>query len=137
MRSEEQAARPLVDFHLHTTASDGRKTPEQVVAQAAATGLCRMAVTDHDTVAGVAPARRAAAGRISLVPGIEFTCREQELVPGAAPFTSTNFTRPESWGRRSVAISATITAFVPTKRWATPHRMQSIRQASASPDRRP
>lgn len=87
MRSEGQAAGPLVDFHLHTTASDGRKTPEQVVAQAVATGLCRMAVTDHDTVAGVAPARRAAAGHIPLVPGIEFTCREEVLTPGVSPFS--------------------------------------------------
>lgn len=87
MRSEPQAAGPLVDFHLHTTASDGRRTPEQVVEQAVAAGLCRMAVTDHDTVAGVDPARRAAAGRIPLVPGIEFTCREQALAPGLAPIS--------------------------------------------------
>lgn len=87
MRSEGQAAGPLVDFHLHTTASDGRKTPEQVVAQALATGLCQMAVTDHDTVAGVAPARRAAAGHIPLIPGIEFTCREEVLAPGVPPFS--------------------------------------------------
>lgn len=87
MKSEAQAAGPLVDLHLHTTASDGRKTPEQVVAQALATGLCQMAVTDHDTVAGVAPACRAAAGRIPLVPGIEFTCREEVLAPGVSPFS--------------------------------------------------
>ena len=87
MRSEAQAAWPLVDFHLHTTASDGRKTPAQVVEQALAAGLCRMAVTDHDTVAGVTPACRAAAGRIALVPGIEFTCREEALAPGVPPFS--------------------------------------------------
>lgn len=79
MRSEGQAA---VDCHLHTTASDGRKTPEQVVAQALAAGLRWMAVTDHDTVDGVAPAVRAAAGRLPVIPGIEFTCREQSLAPG-------------------------------------------------------
>lgn len=82
MRSDEQPARPLADYHLHTTASDGRKTPAQVVAQALDAGLCQMAVTDHDTVAGVLPAVQAAAGRIPVIPGIEFTCREQALAPG-------------------------------------------------------
>lgn len=76
---------PLVDFHLHTTASDGCRTPAQVVERALALGLCRMAVTDHDTVAGVPAAARAAAGRIPLVPGVEFTCREEVLAPGLAP----------------------------------------------------
>ena len=74
----------LADYHLHTTASDGRKSPAQMVAQALDTGLCQMAVTDHDTVAGVLPAVRAAAGRIPVIPGIEFTCREQALAPGQA-----------------------------------------------------
>lgn len=73
---------PLVDFHLHTTASDGCRTPAQVVERALALGLCRMAVTDHDTVAGVPAAVRAAAGRIPLVPGVEFTCREEVLALG-------------------------------------------------------
>lgn len=41
-----------------------------------------MAVTDHDTVAGVPAAARAAAGRIPLVPGVEFTCREEVLALG-------------------------------------------------------
>lgn len=81
MRSEAETNRLLVDFHLHTTASDGRKTPERMVEQGIEAGLRRMAVTDHDTVAGVLPAARAAAERIELVPGIEFTCREEVLAP--------------------------------------------------------
>lgn len=82
MRSDTETDRLLVDFHLHTTASDGRKTPEQMVEQGIAAGLRRMAVTDHDTVGGLLPAARAAAGRMELVPGIEFTCREQVLAMG-------------------------------------------------------
>lgn len=78
----KDAAWPLADYHLHTTASDGRKSPEAMVQLAVDAGLCQMAVTDHDTVAGVVPAARAAAGRIPLVPGIEFTCREEVLAPG-------------------------------------------------------
>lgn len=85
MRSDPAAAWPLADYHLHTTASDGRKSPEAMVQLAVDAGLCQMAVTDHDTVAGVVPAARAAAGRIPLVPGIEFTCREEVLAPGLAP----------------------------------------------------
>ena len=44
----------MIDLHLHTTASDGRCSPESLVAQAAAAGLTTMAVTDHDTVAATA-----------------------------------------------------------------------------------
>lgn len=51
-----------LDLHVHTTASDGALTPAQVVAAAVAGGLDVIAVTDHDTAAGVAPARAAAEG---------------------------------------------------------------------------
>lgn len=43
----------MIDLHMHTTASDGRSTPEELVAEVAARGLRIMAVTDHDTTAGV------------------------------------------------------------------------------------
>ena len=42
-----------VDLHIHTTASDGRLTPVQVLQQAQAAGLKGIAITDHDTVAGL------------------------------------------------------------------------------------
>jgi 3',5'-nucleoside bisphosphate phosphatase len=48
---------PLVDLHAHTLASDGGDRPEELVAAAAAAGVAVLAVTDHDTVAGVAEAR--------------------------------------------------------------------------------
>jgi predicted metal-dependent phosphoesterase TrpH len=64
----------MIDLHLHTTASDGQLEPEQLVHRAAAVGLSVIAVTDHDTMAGVAPALRAAAARgVTVVPGIEIT----------------------------------------------------------------
>lgn len=64
----------MIDLHLHTTASDGRLTPGQLVRRAADVGIHVMAVTDHDTTAGVAPATRAAAAvGITVVPGIEVT----------------------------------------------------------------
>ena len=46
-----------VDLHLHTTASDGRLTPTQLVELAAAKGLRTISVSDHDTTAGLAEAR--------------------------------------------------------------------------------
>lgn len=49
-----------VDLHIHSTASDGTLTPEAIVADAAARGLSVIAISDHDTVAGVRPALVAA-----------------------------------------------------------------------------
>src|SRR5437879_1292779 len=64
----------IVDLHVHSTASDGELPPEQVVARAAAVGLTALALTDHDTVAGV-PAAIAAGRRLGLrvVGGCEFS----------------------------------------------------------------
>lgn len=45
-----------IDLHLHSTASDGALAPSEVVRRAAAAGLAAIALTDHDTVAGVAEA---------------------------------------------------------------------------------
>jgi predicted metal-dependent phosphoesterase TrpH len=64
----------VIDLHLHTTASDGRSSPAELVRQAAAAGVTTMAVTDHDTMAAsseVAAASRAAG--VESVPGIEIT----------------------------------------------------------------
>jgi predicted metal-dependent phosphoesterase TrpH len=64
----------VIDLHTHTTASDGRCTPAELVARAAASGVRVLAVTDHDTVAGCDPAAAACAtAGIELVSGIEIT----------------------------------------------------------------
>lgn len=70
--------RMACDLHIHTTASDGTDTPEEVVARAAALGLEAIAVTDHDTVAGIEKAVEAAAGRLVVVPGVELSAEEDE-----------------------------------------------------------
>jgi len=44
------------DLHIHSTASDGRLTPAEVVKEAARRGLKFMSLTDHDTVDGIAEA---------------------------------------------------------------------------------
>jgi len=69
------------DLHAHTTFSDGTYTPAQLVELARRSGLSALAITDHDTVAGIGPARQAAAGRIEIVAGVEITTqwRDQEL----------------------------------------------------------
>jgi len=64
----------VIDLHLHTTASDGRCSPAELVSRAAAAGLTTIAVTDHDTVAGCADASAACASAgLTFVPGIEIT----------------------------------------------------------------
>ncbi len=65
---------PFVDLHLHSTASDGELAPHGVVRRAADAGLVAIALTDHDTVAGV-PAARTAAEALGLrvVSGCEFS----------------------------------------------------------------
>jgi predicted metal-dependent phosphoesterase TrpH len=63
-----------VDLHLHSTASDGRLAPAELVAHVAGCGVRLMALTDHDTVAGVAAAASAAsAAGIAFVAGIELS----------------------------------------------------------------
>ena len=64
----------MIDLHMHTTASDGTCSPEVLVEQVHARGIRTMSVTDHDTMAGVAPATAAAAVHgITVIPGIEIT----------------------------------------------------------------
>lgn len=64
----------MIDLHTHTTASDGRLTPEQLISHAADAGLCAVAITDHDTVDGIAPARqRAREIGMPFIPGIEIS----------------------------------------------------------------
>jgi hypothetical protein len=63
------------DFHNHSTASDGRLTPSQLVDKAAANGVRVFAVTDHDSTQGIAEARRAAERHpgLVLIPGVELS----------------------------------------------------------------
>ncbi len=64
-----------VDLHVHSNASDGTLTPEEVAALAASRQLKAIALTDHDTIDGIARAKRAAVGHgLELIPGIELSC---------------------------------------------------------------
>ena len=68
----------MIDLHLHTTASDGRSSPEQLIADAAAAGVTVLAVTDHDTVAATDEVAAACGQRgLQAVSGIEITAVEK------------------------------------------------------------
>lgn len=62
------------DFHLHSTASDGVHSPTWVMETAMVHGVRALSLTDHDTTAGLAEARQAAARLgLRLIPGIELS----------------------------------------------------------------
>lgn len=64
----------MIDLHSHSTASDGQYPPGELFALAARAGLRTLAVTDHDTVAGLAACAEAArSSGVALVPGIELS----------------------------------------------------------------
>jgi len=63
-----------IDLHAHSTASDGTQPPADVVRRAAAARLDVVALTDHDTVAGIAEAVAALPPGLTLVPGAEISC---------------------------------------------------------------
>lgn len=64
-----------VDLHLHTTASDGRLSPAELVQLAARIGLDIIAITDHDSIEGIVPALAAAQAfpHIKVIPGVEIS----------------------------------------------------------------
>lgn len=65
-----------LDLHLHSTCSDGALTPRDLVVAARKAGLGMIALADHDTVAGVEPARASAAAEgVAIVTAAEFTCQ--------------------------------------------------------------
>lgn len=65
------------DLHLHTTASDGGYPPSELVAKCKKVGLEYIAITDHDTVSGVAEAIKVGETLgITVIPGIEFSTKE-------------------------------------------------------------
>jgi predicted metal-dependent phosphoesterase TrpH len=66
------------DLHVHSNASDGTDAPAEVIRRAAQAGLDAVALTDHDTVAGHEQARRALPDSLTLVPGMELSCRLQD-----------------------------------------------------------
>jgi 3',5'-nucleoside bisphosphate phosphatase len=70
----------FIDLHTHSTASDGSRSPGDVVREAKRLGLVAMAITDHDTLDGLAEAQ--AVGNelgVRIVPGIELSAVEDDV----------------------------------------------------------
>ncbi|MEO6445871.1 MAG: PHP domain-containing protein [Gemmatimonadaceae bacterium] len=69
----------FADLQLHSTASDGSDTPWEVVRRAAAMGFACIALTDHDTLAGVREAEGAAqASGVELIPACELSTLDED-----------------------------------------------------------
>ncbi|MCD4701296.1 MAG: PHP domain-containing protein [Candidatus Aegiribacteria sp.] len=71
-----------VDFHIHSTASDGVRSPRELVAMASEKSLSVFSITDHDTLDGIPEASDAALElKMEFIPGIELSVdiEEREL----------------------------------------------------------
>jgi predicted metal-dependent phosphoesterase TrpH len=64
-----------IDLHTHSSVSDGTETPAELMRTARAAGLDVVALTDHDTTDGWAAAREARPEGLTVVPGMELSCR--------------------------------------------------------------
>lgn len=68
----------IYDLHCHSTASDGALSPAELIRRAHRQGVTALALTDHDTTAGLDEAQRTAqAEGLRLIPGIELSCQWQ------------------------------------------------------------
>lgn len=69
----------FVDLHVHSTASDGTRAPSDVVREAQRVGLSAMALTDHDTVAGIDEARSTGEELgVRIIAGVELSAVEND-----------------------------------------------------------
>ena len=70
----------LYDLHCHSTASDGALSPADLIKRAAEKGVTTLALTDHDTTAGLAEARNSANDlNLTLINGIEISAQWEKL----------------------------------------------------------
>ena len=113
------------DLHSHSNVSDGTTPPADVIARATAAGLDVIALTDHDTVAGHAEAAAALPAGLTLLPGMELSCRLQghsvhvlgylfdsdypELAAETAKIRDGRLTRAREMVRRLVAQGVPVT----------------------------
>jgi 3',5'-nucleoside bisphosphate phosphatase len=121
------------DLHIHTTASDGDFTPAEVVVKAKLAEISTIAITDHDTLAGIAEANQVGEQlRIKVIPGVEITTRwqeknidilgynikkEEQLQQALSPFREARLTRAQR-------IIAQFTE------WGMPLTLEDIKQQS-------
>lgn len=79
-RNEHTSEHPVfVDLQVHSTASDGTATPSEVVAAAKEAGLAAIAITDHDTLGGLAEAKAAGLKHhVRVVSGVELSTHDED-----------------------------------------------------------
>lgn len=65
----------IIDLHIHTTASDGTDTPEELLQRIHEAGIKEFAVTDHDTITGALETEKICGEDVKFIRGIEFSCR--------------------------------------------------------------
>ena len=112
------------DLHMHSYYSDGCNSPADLLHHAADMGLKTLALTDHDTLAGLAEAQHVADRLgLELIPGVELTCTWEAARAPRSPMcwatSSTRATR-RCWrpaGRRA-RISRRASS-KPAGRWRT------------------
>lgn len=113
-----------VELHAHTTASDGQYTPAELIALARDLHLDLLAITDHDSTAGLGPAREAAHGAIAIINGIElsaedesgdvhilgygFVAEDETLQSALADFRARRVVRAQEMVRRLAALGAPV-----------------------------
>lgn len=108
----------MLELHCHTTCSDGTLTPTQLVEAAVKAGVCALAITDHDTLAGWDEAFTVAkAYNLEIVPGVELSTvhRDRSLhilgfYPNAAKLSSPLSERIEGRKRRFREMVAKLAA---------------------------
>ncbi|WP_163191742.1 PHP domain-containing protein [Clostridium thermarum] len=89
------------DLHLHTTASDGKLSPKELVNLAHSVGINIMAVTDHDTTSGVEEALAASVSLpLDVIPGIELSTQHKgETVHILGYFRDDSYKAPKFQGK--------------------------------------
>ena len=122
----------FIDLHTHSTASDGVENPARVFELAAAAELAAVALTDHDTVAGLPEFLAAGAGHpeTAAIPGVELSCcyaraREIHIVglfidPDSPELLDFLARQRESRRRRNEAIRGRLTALGYPMTWDEP-----------------
>lgn len=85
------------DFHIHTTASDGKLSPEDVILKAVEAGTDVIAITDHDTVDGLESAIEAGIkNNLKVIPGVELsTIHNGESIHILGYFKGSAYKNPE------------------------------------------
>jgi len=146
---------PGIDMHTHSVRSDGTNTVTENVALAVERGLAGIAITDHDTTAGLEEAATAAAGTdLRIVPGIEFSAEhdgaslhvlaywvdpsEPDLVAELRRLTDTRFRRGELMVEKLQALGYDVSfdrvhAIAGDDLVARPHIAQAMVEAGVVP----